>query len=323
MIITNTNTIPRPLDTVIALAIDVELALRKHGTAVGVLHNQADDVLGDKQALIGLPSSTIPPEPGTPVAIGKQPAYEQARGASLQARIDARAAVASARGLCAASTDVLRLPLGRRWNSNWVPAGYTGGSLAVPQQPDARLSSLRAYFRLHPEHANPLMGVTEAAIDAVLNSLAQSRGAVQDAQRAEALAKQERDDALTQLRRRLSAVRNELELLLAADDPRWLDFGFNRPADRRFPAQPGDVVVLPGLPGQFQVSWTASARAGNYRVTQAIVGAVPAETVEVGLFADTATNVSGLPSGATVIIGVSARNDVGETQPVLVSAVVP
>ena len=42
-----------------------------------------------------------------------------------------------------------------------------------------------------------------------------------------------------------------------------------------------------------------------------------------GLFADLAVTLSGLPSGTTIVVNVTARNEAGETQPSEVTVVVP
>jgi hypothetical protein len=46
-------------------------------------------------------------------------------------------------------------------------------------------------------------------------------------------------------------------------------------------------------------------------------------TTEVGLFADVAVTLSGLPTGLTIVVSVTARNAAGETQPDSVTIVVP
>jgi hypothetical protein len=57
------------------------------------------------------------------------------------------------------------------------------------------------------------------------------------------------------------------------------------------------------------VSWTPQVSGG--------------ETTEVGLFADLAVMLSELPSGLTIVVSVTARNNAGETQPATVTVVVP
>jgi hypothetical protein len=123
------------------------------------------------------------------------------------------------------------------------------------------------------------------------------------------------------LRRRLSALRNELTMLIGVDDPRWYHFGFNRPVDGRIPEPVTGLTVAPVGPGALQVRWEPSSLADNYRVTRQIQGVDP-EPVEVGLFADPLAIVTSLPFEATVTIQVSARNSAGETLPTTVQAIV-
>jgi hypothetical protein len=122
-------------------------------------------------------------------------------------------------------------------------------------------------------------------------------------------------------RRRLSALRNELVLLLSKEDPLWYHFGFNRPADGRVPSPVTDVTIASAGPGALQIRWEASTLADNYRVTCRIQG-VDLNPVEVGLFTDPLAIVSELPIGATVEIQGAARNSAGETLPAEVQAVV-
>ena len=66
----------------------------------------------------------------------------------------------------------------------------------------------------------------------------------------------------------------------------------------------------------------ASARAFDYRVSWNVQNGSGDSTV-VGLFADLAVTLSGLPSGATIVVRVTARNNAGETQPANVTILVP
>jgi hypothetical protein len=67
---------------------------------------------------------------------------------------------------------------------------------------------------------------------------------------------------------------------------------------------------------------TVSAQRTNYRVSWSLAVS-EAEVTEVGLFADRAVNLSGLPSGAMVTIYVTARNNSGETSATKVDVRVP
>jgi hypothetical protein len=124
------------------------------------------------------------------------------------------------------------------------------------------------------------------------------------------------------LKQRLSGLQEELGRLLADDDSRWAEFGFTRPIDREILSAVTGVTLMPGLPGKLLVQWEASTRAINYRVGWSLAVS-DAEVTEVGLFADRAVNLSGLPSGTMITIYVTARNNSGETSPTKVDVTVP
>ena len=127
-------------------------------------------------------------------------------------------------------------------------------------------------------------------------------------------ASQGRDSAIAQLRWRLRALHSELTLSLSPSDNRWIDFGFRRPSDRRQPAPVSAVELHPGLPGEVRVTWAASPRAKDYRVSRQIVD-VDAEPVEIGRFVDREIILQGLPNSKVVRVFVSARNEAGEPSP--------
>jgi hypothetical protein len=309
---TSINAIPTNHDELEVGANRAEAGARTHGVAIGIKQNTAADIERDKEAAFGKPQDPLNPDPNAP--IGKRAEYAQARSRAADARAAFRAALDSGRAFCAEATDILKPHLGRRWNSKWQAAGFTGGSLRQPADPVPRLGLFRAYFRLHPEHENAPLNITAAEADLTLAAIDSSQSLSDTATALEATAKRERDTAIQKLRRRLSALRYELELLIEDEDPRWYHFGFNRPIDGRIPSRVEGLIVEPIGSGAVQVRWERSSLAENYRVTRQIE-AIDLEPVEVGLFADPLAIVPGLPSGGRVFIRVSARNNAGETVP--------
>jgi hypothetical protein len=313
------NTIPENPDRLEVAANRAESGARLHGVLAGIKQNTATDIERDKEAVFGKPQDPQNPDPNAP--IGKRAEYAQARSRAADARAAFRVAVDNGRAFCAKATDILKPHLGRRWNSKWQAAGFNGGSLRQAIDPVPRLGLFRAYFRLHPEHENAPLEVTAAEADVMLAAIDSAQSLSDGRAALEVAAKQERDRAFKQLRRRLSALRNELTLLLGNGDPRWYHFGFNRPDDGRIPAPITGVTVTPAGPGALQVRWDRSSVADNYRVTRQVHG-VDQAPVEVGLFADPLAIVSDLPVGATVTIQVTARNSAGETLPAEAQAIV-
>jgi hypothetical protein len=316
---TSLNAIPYNPNDLEVGANRAESGARTHGAAIGIKQNTADEIERDKEAAFGKPQDPLNTDPNAP--IGKRAEYAQARSRAAEARAALRAALEDGRTFCVQATDILKPHLGRRWNSKWHAAGFTGGSLRQATDPVPRLGLFRAYLRLHPEHENAPLDITAAKCDALLAAIDSAQSLSDAAAALEATAKQERDAAIQKLRRRLSALRNELVLLLSKEDPRWYHFGFRRPADGRIPSPVTDVTIASAGPGALQIRWEASTLADNYRVTRRIEG-IDLNPVEVGLFTDPLAIVSELPIGATVKIQVAARNSAGETLPAEVQAVV-
>jgi hypothetical protein len=299
------------MDLLEIAANHAESGARLHGVAAGLKHNLAAGIQTDKEAVFGQRQDPVTPDPNAP--IGKRAEHALARAEAADARAAVRTAMDAGREYCADATDILRPLLGRRWNSKWHAAGFAAGSLRQTD-PVSRLGLFRAYFRLHPEHENATLKLTAAEADVLLTAIDLATSNSSSKAALEATTKQERDDAIRQLRRRLSALRSELDLLLGDDDPRWYQFGFSRPSDGRIPAPVFGVNVSPAGPGALRVSWERSALADNYRV-QRLVRNVDSQPIEVGLFTDPLTVISNLPSGSTVSVLVSARNGAGETIP--------
>jgi hypothetical protein len=313
------NSIPHNPDDLEVTANRAESGARRHGVAIGIKQNTANDIEHDKEAVFGKPQDPLNPDPNAP--IGKRAEYAQARSRASDARAGLRSALDTGSEFCVNATNVLKPHLGYRWNAKWRAAGFVSGSLRQPADPVPRLGLFRAYLRLHPEHENAPLEITAAKADSILAAIDTAQSLSDTNAALEATAKQERDEAVRKLRRRLTALRNELTLLLGVDDPRWYQFGFNRPADGRIPSNVEGLTVASTGAGTLQVRWEASSLAENYRVTRQVQG-VDLQPVDVGLFSDLLAIVTGLPSGATVIIRVSARNNAGETVPAEKSIIV-
>jgi hypothetical protein len=289
---------------VIDLATRALAGAERLGESIDLFHNNAERIAVDLFELIGPPDSSMD--------LGKQSELNNRRAVLAAARTVRREAVALARTFCANAIDSLKPHLGRRWNSNWLNAGFSRFTLAVPKyDPVPLVLELRGFLRAHPDKEQTAIGMTAGQADALVTQLQTAMHTVDTHRSARKTAATGRDSALRKLRRRLTALRQELDLLLDKDDNRWLEFGFSRPSDRRTPEPVRDLKVSPALPGQLQVRWSPSPRAINYRVSRQIVG-VDAAPMEIGLFSDPATTIEDLPEGSMVTVSVSARNEAGE-----------
>lgn len=104
---------------------------------------------------------------------------------------------------------------------------------------------------------------------------------------------------------------DELDGLLAFDDPRWYDFGLNRPDDPKTPGIPDgvDATALGG--GRVLITLIGSRRANSFNYYKQEVGVDP-EPVKLTNTEGTQYTAESLPVGATLIFTVRGVNDAGE-----------
>ena len=263
-------------------------------------------------------------EPGpNPTIRGKDAEWQLKREALKTAQAALRAARQDLREFWSGAVDLLKHHLGRTWNPAWEAAGFSGFTLSTSKgDPLPVVLRIRAYLRDHAAHENAALNITAAQADVHIEAVQAAVQGVDAATVASKVATAERKASMKRLRKRLTGLREELNQLLAPDDARWYEFGFSRPVDQRAPEEVTGLIVTPGQPGQVIVQHAASSRALDYRVSwkpQVSSG----EPTEVGLFADLAVTLSGLPRGTSIVVSVTARNAAGETQPSEVAVVVP
>jgi len=300
------NIIPRNYNQIVHLARNALAGAREEGESVGLVHNPAPKIEADFHFLTGNP--VTPAIPGAQAQLGAhlvilKDAYQERREA-----------VKNGREFCQLAIALLKPALGKTWNTAWQAAGFTQSSLAVPREPIAMLTNLRAFLGTNPALENPLAQITATHAETLAAAIDQATVSIAAARDLRLRLKATRDAAQRRLRKRLSALRAELEQLLLPDDGRWYDFGFSRPADGRMPAPVPEVVATPAGESSILVQWSASALAKNYRVTWKVLDDSAAMAKEAGIFIDRQCIITEIPREAAIGIGVSARNAAGETR---------
>ena len=216
--------------------------------------------------------------------------------------------------------------LGEAYSLEWGAAGWPNNSTAVPTTQAERYNlivSLKAYFTAHPAHASVDMEVTAALADTKSTAISDARAALGQKITESGQAKLARDNAEANLRKRMNGLIAELETLLSDVDPLWHAFGLSRPADVETPEVPSFTTVTPGVPTSLLVDWDDSLRADRWRVWLLIVG-TDTEFQAVQTVYDSDATLSGLTSGSTARIQITAVNDAGESLPgPVVEIVVP
>jgi hypothetical protein len=212
---------------------------------------------------------------------------------------------------------VLEPFLGAEPSAAWEPAGFPADSLAIPAtqaERQALLGKLRDYFTANPARENAPLVITAAQANSLFTALSDARSAANQGNTNAVEKKTLRDAAVTALRKRMRGLIDELEQLLADEDARWYAFGLNPPGAPATPEVPDGLALAGGGPGTVDADWSDAARAEHYRVWKQVVG-VDADFVAVGSPTDSDFTLTGLPSGATVKVQITAVNDAGESQP--------
>lgn len=311
-----TNEIPRGYDPIVELLEDAADGAHSHGALVGLKQNDETALRAVLEALVGTPAGpgNVPPAvPGLKALWNVAKADKAAKAAAF------RVTKSNARAVATACVNVLKARLGRDWNNAWQLAGFTGGSLAIPDNPLTLLQQLRAYFAANPAHEIPNiadgLSATAEMCQTVVNWISDASSASNASNSAAGEAKDALERKLRDARTRLTGLREELAQLLGPDDERWYIFGFDRPNDPRTPEVPENVTATPGAAGSGDlfVDFDDARRAEKYRVRLSNAGS--GAEVAARLVAESEAMLSDLPLGTALKIEVTALNDAGESQP--------
>lgn len=295
------NPIPQQLELMFALAEDMADGLAVHGTAAGVQQNTETRVRADLAA----------------ARVGGA-AFDTARQSKRDAVAAQNIADSNGKGFIGTAVGILKNFLGTSWSESWEPAGFRQGTISAPTVMAARqtlLADLRDYFTGHAAQEVVALNVTAAQAGTLFTALSTARAAVNNALADVGDKKVARDTTVLTLYRRMRGLADELGQLLDDNDPRWPAFGLVAPGASETPDSPDSLIAVIGTePGTVHVDWADVPRALRYRVFKQIVG-TDADFVAVATVNDSDATLSGLPSGATVRIRVTAVNDAGESSP--------
>lgn len=297
--------IPKSADALISLATDAADGANTQGPAIGLSQNTAAKILADLVSFRG-EAASVPPTPGA------QNLHNAAKAAKVAASALRRTGESNARAYCASAVGLLKNYLGSQWNSSWQAAGFTAGSLAIPDDVLSLLGQIRGYFSANPANENMPLALTAAGCASKMDELTAVRAASNQSNQDLGIAKMNRDLALTNLFQRLSGLRMELDQLLTDDDPRWYFFGFDRPADGWQPGPVDHLVLTGGSPGMVFANWDDARRANRYRVFKQVPGTDPAPVEISATVTDSQYSLTGLVSGSSVQITITAVNEAGD-----------
>lgn len=306
------NPTPDPIDELIASGEDLHDGAVQQGASAGLVKNTAAAIRTDLDALINT-----------------RAAFKQAETDKVPAYTALRTADSNGKGFIARSINVLKIHLGNSWSDAWVATGLPDNTVGIPGTQDKRytgLGGLKAYFTNNAAHENVPLNVTAAIATTLHGALSTARTGVSNALTACGTTAAAFRKATSEFKDRFRAAINELEdkkTGLGTDDPRWYDFGLNRPDDPATPGQPSNVTAAGAGATNVLVIIDGARRANSFNYYKQVMGVDP-ERVKVDNVSETQFTIQGLPSGATVQITVTGVNDAGEgpaSEPV--SVVVP
>lgn len=275
------------------------------GAEVGLEQNTAERIAADMADFAG--------PPGAGLGGGKLGLFDAARAAASLSLAARRTAIKDGRLFCSTAVDMLKGFLGRKWNPQWVEAGFNTGSIKIPTNPVPVLIGLRTYFRAHAARESVPLNITAARADSLVAAIEAAGQGVTEKRQAQGLASRASKAAQDKLAKRLRSLRSELDLLLPPDDQRWYRFGFNRPVDRHLPEQVTGLKLRNPAPGMVVAEWLRAVRAKDYRVKYWLLSN-PTVITELPLTTGLGVTIGGLLAGSTVVLTVAARNDAGDAQ---------
>jgi len=306
-----TQEIPKTYEPIVQLLAAAADGARDHGPAVGLKQNTELEIRPELELLIGRAAG---PGDTPPAQHGLKRKWNAAKTFKVDAGTALRQAREGGRELATACVNALKARLGTRWSNAWQSAGFTAGTLGIPENPVAVLQQLREYFEANPGHEVPNLSDTTSATadacEAAARAILDAATAVNQSTLAATTAKEELEVGLVRARKRLMGLREELAQLLGRDDKRWYAFGFDRPSDPQTPEVPANLVATPGQAGTGSVflQWDDARRAENYRV---VVRDAAGNELAERLVAESELLLTGLAPGQTVRVFVSARNGRG------------
>jgi hypothetical protein len=293
-----TQNIPKAWNALLAFCITAAAAALRLGELLGLLHNTKAAIQADVDAAEKAQSECQ-------TAISARETFTNAQN-ETSAKVAAFITIVR---------ELLKPKLGVRYSRAWNEVGFINQNLRVPTKVGEQLGLLRMialFFEAHPE-----LEVAGVATAAIANGLATTFAADQSALN-EALVtirekKAARDAARIVLWNRVRSLLAELKHLIPANDPRWLDFGFNVPADITVPTAPQGLTLTFNASAHLVANWGDTANTDRFRVYKRVVG-TDTEYVPLDSTTNTSFDLGTFASGAHVDVKVTAINAAGESQ---------
>ncbi len=293
----SSNKIPNSYDPLLSLSGTCYTGALRVGGSVPLVINTSGAIEDDLDALLGA-----------------QGPYEQSRAGLKSAYETYHEVLEAAYQWSRKTRDYLRQYLGYQFNNAWVPAGFRDSLAIRRSEPflNGLVASLAGFFTVNEGWQDEPHGITAAQAQALRGGILEAKSNVYAARTACATAKEPRDAAFQAMRKRLSGLVGELKQRLGPDDPRWLDFGLNKPGSRSTPETPENLTAVSYAFGQIFASCDESPRATHYRFYTQISLEQP-EPVFAGHSTEPSLLLTDLEPDQLYQVFVSAANESGES----------
>ena len=241
--------------------------------------------------------------------------YEEGKAVLSAKRRLLETAIDESRAHATVVRDLHKRKFGTRYCQAWDILGFRRSLMiprTIPELLDV-LASMGGHLEQSPEMGSADLDITAEKTRALRTELSAARTAVdQNIANRDRLFKA-RSDLAQKARRLLRALLDDLKYALDPMDPRWMEFGFNRPGATTTPDVPENVTVTRLTETAALVKWDKAPRAEYYHVTMQIEG-VDAEPRRIGTSAEADWMINDLPPNAKTRIQVSALNSSGESR---------
>ncbi|MEY2520755.1 MAG: hypothetical protein QOF24_2514, partial [Verrucomicrobiota bacterium] len=201
------NSIPESYDRIIPLLEDAADGAHTHGAAIGIKQNDEPALRAALTALVGTPAGPGNVPPATP---GLKDKWNTAKAGKKTGRGGFNTAKQNGRALARACIGVLKPRLGDSWNNQWQTAGFTDGSIAVPENPLPILQQLATYFSANPTHEVASLNATSAATNTAAEAISTAASANNQSNVDAGNAKKDLESGIAEARARLGGLRDEL-----------------------------------------------------------------------------------------------------------------
>ena len=311
------NETPENQRVLLAVAKKIRAGAATLQDVIGLHHHRDTTLTTAILKLEGDPAAA----PGSNANKGSQLVYKSCEDAAKDARSALKTlSDGTVKTLLSAYRDVLERIHGKKHNAGWAAAGFTD-VVSVPREHDKRqslLAAMRSYLAANagyeaslPQPGGTPLAVTAAAALALGTTFQAAFDLINSSEAEQANCKNARDADKKGLFDEVSGTIKELNGLLAADDPRWENFGLNIPANPN-PPEPVTAVTLTAVgTGREELAWTAATRATYYRLFVKVDG-VDTDFRFVKRDSDLDHTLTDLTPGTTISAYVIAANPGGE-----------